>query len=149
MKNRIAWVALLFCIVACICLFAAETRPETETKVVKAQKFELIDKEGKVRAALSVKDDGEPSLSLIDSDGTTRAEVFLVDGCPVLAIRDKVGKTRAALTASPAGNAGLVLLDKDEKERASFGLDFDGSPKMEIRDKAGNKTKVLLPPSEK
>ena len=128
-----------------IALVAVAVVPKTTQNVVRAQKFELIDENGRLCASLGLTKDGSPSFVLQDASGTARVEVLLAsDGCPVVVIRDKNGKSRAALTASPAGNAGLVFLDKDEKEKASFGLDFDGTPKLDVRDNQGKAENVLL-----
>src|SRR3712207_4774966 len=43
-------------------------QPPQQAEVVRAEKFEVIDKGGKARIVLTVKDDGSPTLGLLDQD---------------------------------------------------------------------------------
>jgi len=49
----------------------AERTPQ-ETKVIRAEKFEVVDKEGRGRGELGLRSDGVPVLRLYDEDGTPR-----------------------------------------------------------------------------
>ena len=53
--------------------YAAGQAKATAPKVVRAQKFEVVDAEGRVRAMLGLLPDGSPSLELSDEQGKTRA----------------------------------------------------------------------------
>jgi hypothetical protein len=46
----------------------AEKTPQ-ETKIIRAEKFEVVDKDGKVRGELGLRSDGVPVLRLYDEDG--------------------------------------------------------------------------------
>ena len=83
--------------------------------IIRARSFELVDKDGKLRAGLGLSDYGGPSLFLYDKNGKNRAGLGLADGVPILMIRDKDGKTRAGLGLSDDGGPRLELYDKDEK----------------------------------
>jgi hypothetical protein len=87
-------------------------------KVVRAQRFEVVAKDGKVRAVLDVDKDGRsPRLRLCDKDGNVRARLGLgKDGAPGLLLWGKGGEARAMLDL-----LGLRLADEDGKERASLG----------------------------
>lgn len=43
-----------------------------EPKVIRAEKFEVVDKNGKVRGELGLRSDGTPILRLYDEDGNPR-----------------------------------------------------------------------------
>lgn len=47
-------------------------RTPQETNVIQAEKFEVVDKKGKVRGELGLRSDGVPVLRLYDEDGTPR-----------------------------------------------------------------------------
>jgi hypothetical protein len=65
-------------------------------------RLELLDQEGKVRAALGLEADGAPGLKLCDGKQAPRAELSLASvGDPTLNLRDQAGGLRAAL-----GNVG-------------------------------------------
>jgi hypothetical protein len=49
----------------------AERTPQ-ETKIIQAEKFEVVDKDGRVRGELGLRSDGVPVLRLFDDDGTPR-----------------------------------------------------------------------------
>ena len=60
--------------------------------VVRAKKFQVVDDQGKKRAALGLSDDGGPALLLYDADGKKRAGLFLAsDGSPSLSLYRKGG----------------------------------------------------------
>src|SRR5262249_16335273 len=49
----------------------AERTPQ-EMKVIQAEKFEVVDKDGRVRGELGLRSDGGPILRLFDDHGTPR-----------------------------------------------------------------------------
>lgn len=63
--------ALLF---GAVLLRVAPVRSSSE-EVVRAQRFELVDPEGKVRAQLNLESDGEAVLRLRDATGAIRVKV--------------------------------------------------------------------------
>ena len=88
-------------------------------EVVGAERFEVVDKDGKLRAALWL-DNGEPNLVLADKTGKIRAKLSLADGKPALWLADKNGKPRAGLSLLNEEPT-LVLADKTGKTRAVLG----------------------------
>lgn len=108
----------------------------------------FFDKQHNPCAVLSVSD-GSPSLTLRDKDGKIRAKLSLFDdGSPSLALRDKDGKTRAELSTFGDGLPLLVLYDRHGKSRASLGVREDGTSGIEaegfiLRDTHG-RGRVLL-----
>lgn len=73
-------------------------------KVIRAQRFELVDSKGKVRAALTLGPDGTPTVSRFTEDGELRAIVALHEN----------------------GSQGILLRDKDGHMRVMVGLDEEG-----------------------
>jgi hypothetical protein len=117
--------------------------------ILEANEFVLRDKDGKVRAALALRDkDGSPGLAFLDRKGQVRLSFDLSAGddadadatapandkaktppreTPGVNIYDESGGLRAALTIRPDGTPGLGLFDKDQKPRLSLDLCADGS----------------------
>ena len=122
----------------------AEKTLETQ-KVVAAEEFRLVDKEGntlstwgmyaggpgmvlfskkgKFRAVFSLTSPGEsPVLTFADKNGVHRATVGLGDKRqPYLTLRDQVGKERISLSLDDKGDPYVVLYDSNENERAVLG----------------------------
>lgn len=95
-------------------VIAQETK--SDAKTVSAEEFRLVDKAGKVRAALAFSAEGEPYLALLDSAEGQR--VWLgISANPGLAIKDnKESKTRVMLTLDDAaGQPSLVLRSRQHQ----------------------------------
>ena len=90
-----------------------EAEAATEDVVVQAQRFEVVDSSGKVRATLAMLPDGMSGLALFDAAGTPRANLLLSDkGTPSLSLDDAAGLERAALALAPFGDTpSLQMLD--------------------------------------
>ena len=94
-------------------LVFAESGP-LPTKVLQAERFEVVDQAGQTRAALAVAANGALGLTLADQAGKTRAILgTLSDGTPHLGFIDRKGKARAILGTMPNGSMALALLDKN------------------------------------
>ncbi|HTN43550.1 MAG TPA: hypothetical protein VMN77_07100 [Nitrospiria bacterium] len=76
----------------------------TPQKEVRAQKFVLVDKNGRDRAILDVADDG-PALILVDKDGKPHTSLNLNgSGSPVSALPDKNRKPHPILRPEYGGD---------------------------------------------
>ena len=53
---------------------------DKEPKVVRAERFELTDPEGEVRAAMGFTEEGSPNLRFFDEHGTPRVSLGLFKG---------------------------------------------------------------------
>jgi hypothetical protein len=119
--------------------------------MLEAHEFVLRDKDGKARAALTLRDkDGAPGMAFFDHKGQVRLSFDLgshdVEGSdadsdgrdkadargprretPGVNIYDEDGGLRAALTIRPDGTPGLGLFDKEAQPRLSLDLCTDGS----------------------
>jgi len=128
-RGRWALVIAAVCLVvtAAAIAYAAGQATAPVQEVVRAQKFELVDEAGKMRAALAMLPSGA-GLGLYDNDGKLRADLLLLsDGGPRLRLLDKEEKPRAGLMLLADGSPALVLYDKDGKARAGLLVSADGS----------------------
>ena len=137
-------VACLVVTVAAIA-YAAGKATSDVPEVIRAQRFEVVDAEGKVRAVLALDrvllwtgpsrpPDGA-LLALYDDQGKRRAEISLFpSGQPRLMLSDAQGKMRAELALSEF----LAVLDDQDKLRAEAALS-----RLTLRDGQG-KTRAKL-----
>jgi len=139
--SRPKWAALVVgaCLVVTAVALAyaagkADSVPAGE--VVRAQGFEVVDGEGRVRARLGLAaGQPRPILVFCDEQGKTRVSMsLLADGSPVLALSDKEAKPRAGLMLTAGGLPIVGLVDGQGKRRASLGLAGDGSPSLDLYD---------------
>lgn len=124
-------VLCLLILVSLACGGGEEQLPEATVvpEVLQAQRFELMDAEGKVRMVMSVLEGGRPSLALLDAAGEARAWMFLsTDGHP-----------RLVLTDTPL----LVLADAQDEIRSVLRLEPDGAPVFGLIDESGATRSVI------
>jgi hypothetical protein len=169
----VKWAMVL---VACAVLaamavaYAAGQAKAAAPKVVRAQRFEVVDAEGRVRgeiglgtdghtpglmfcndkgkvcAMLVVSPDGSSSLMLSDAKGGTRGALMVgSDGRPNLWLYDgnAKGKLRAALSVGSDGQPSLGLYDAKGELRAALGTDSGGRPSLGLADEQGKPRAVL------
>jgi hypothetical protein len=110
----------------------------TQTKVVRAEKFELVDSQGRVRAELVVPGGNSgPKFALMDIRGRERALLFLVrDTNGALQFLGKDGNANAELGLDEGG---IPALHFHHRTRAgiSLALDYDDSPSLLMRGQDG------------
>jgi hypothetical protein len=99
---------------------AQAQNPDEAGKVVRAEEFRLVGKDGKTCAMLK-----------------------LLAGEPCLALYDQTGKRRVALGLLKSGEPELELCDLTGKSRAVMGMDESGQPWLELRDQTGEARAVL------
>src|SRR4051812_19476379 len=106
--------------------------PPALEKVIRAEQFEVLGTDGKVRAVLTGKDDEGPTLRLLDTDGEDRVVLSLrPTEEAVLAFRDKGQKARLSLTLLKEGPR-VDLWDPDGKNiRSAWRTAADGAPLLE------------------
>ena len=104
-------MAVCVVVAAVAVAYAAGQTPAPE--VMRAQSFELVDAEGRVRGEMSMGARGRsPGLRLWDEKGEKRAELVLVKGEPALTFYNEKGKARAEV-AVVNGKAVLGLCDEE------------------------------------
>jgi len=97
---------------------AAQNAPE---KILKAERFVLVDDKGAQRGVWEINATGVVRLTLCNKEGKARLDLSLY--------QDE--------------NASLDLYDRDRKYRASLGLDVEGSPSLHLRGKNQSSVNVL------
>jgi hypothetical protein len=96
----------------------AEESPGQGTKIVSAEEFRLMDKQGRIRALLSFSADGGPYLALIDQQETHRVWIGLTPLETGVAVRDVDGATRLVLSVDPEGEPSLVVRDRQRRSKS-------------------------------
>ncbi len=88
--------------------------------VIRAERFELLDAKGNVRALLSCEEDtGVPSCVFYDAKGEARVIVGLSwNDMPQIQLAAPDGTARVALVVRPEGTGMIVLADGDQKTKA-------------------------------
>lgn len=123
--------------------------PAPAASVLRTERLEIVDKEGRVRALLTTLEDTRPTLALLDKSGEFRAWLFLSeDGSPKLALvnnpllvlTDAAGEFRLVLRLDREGSPSLGLSDNTGTFRSMLQLTKDGSPVLSLHDKEGKVT---------
>lgn len=117
--------------------------------VVRARRFELVDAEGRMRAALGFLVTGDPALRLFDAAGNTQAQLSVDDeGNLALVLCDAAEKPRASLMVLDDGVPGLFLYDAAGEEQAQLSVPADGGPGLWLRGAAGGTRALLCVPAD-
>lgn len=113
--------------------------------VVRAKSFELVNDAGALRARLTVDDDGEPQLTMLDKNGNYRLALFQEDdGTPGLVLLDQNGKHRLRLGTSDSGSPYLDINDRNNNTRLWLGESDEGTPMLYMADRNGGRRFELL-----
>jgi hypothetical protein len=116
---------------------SARQNPEIP-KLLQAQEFRLVDKDGAARATMALQPDGSPYISLSDKMNNRRIVLRIrPDGGAVLSINDPDGKNRIALDTLPDGSATVSATGKNGKSGAGLLVPADGNPMVVVKDKDG------------
>ena len=134
-RTRLLVGALL--VVTSLALLGAAASPEAENPVVRANRFELVDSEGRVRGELSLQD-GAPVFSLLDTAGRDRLSLNHDAGGTALFIRDQEGVIRLGAAHFKHGGGGFALHGPDSKGAAVLYYDESGS--LSFYDTDGNRS---------
>src|SRR5260221_6428771 len=91
------------------------------SRALRAEKFVLVDHDGKERGVFDVNKLGEAQIALMDDSGRSRAE-FQVggNGAGAIAFYDQHGNKRVVLGASPSERNGLGIYSKSGRQIAGF-----------------------------
>ena len=117
---------------------------DAQSKVVRGERFELVDASGAVTATLGPEHSGAPGLTLFGKDGkpSIRLAVNPVSGGNIFLL-DSEERARVNLLVTPEGQPFLHFLDAGERGRASFGLSVEGEPKLYLCDVDGTPRATL------
>jgi hypothetical protein len=113
-------------------------------KVVIAEEFRLVDKEGKILSTWGMYAGG-PGIVLFNKSGQFRAVFSLTspDEGPILTFADNKGNHRAIVGLGSGKQPYVTLRDQTGNERISLSLDDDGDPYLALYDQAENERAVL------
>jgi hypothetical protein len=108
------WVCIVSLCVVVAAAAAFGAGKSAAPDVIQAQRFELVDADGEVRARLSVAPTIGPSLFLYDDRGEVRVRLRLTpDGCPSLELWDEEGRGGAAVFVGTEDSPTMVLRRRD------------------------------------
>jgi hypothetical protein len=150
MAKHCPVVVLALCLVVTVAAVAYAARQVKAAKVLQAQRFELVDSAGRVRAELGLSPEGNPALTLWSNKAGaskvhTRASLWLAkDGSPRLSLWDGDGQERAGIWLESDGYPALRMWDSAGKLRVAAGEFMkDGSPSIILKDSAGQDRAIL------
>jgi hypothetical protein len=106
-------------------------------EAVRAHTFEVVDKAGRVRAALGVSDDGATILEFLDERDRLRLKLQFDSGDAAVLLFDRQERQRLMLLAKEDGSAAVVGVDAKGENRIWLGQDAHGSPALVGFDGAG------------
>jgi hypothetical protein len=125
---------------ALLSLFPPNTAlaPPVGSKIIAASEFQLIDKNHKPRAAITILKNGDAAISFRNSANSSEAQLGMSEtGIPKLSLYDETGKLRALLSITPNSGPSLRLLHADGKPRAWLNVQNNGEPVIGVCDKNG------------
>ncbi len=124
-----AVTAACLAIMAVAVAYAMGSAKEPAAKVMRAERFELVDSAGNVTAILAADPDG---LAICDPKGRTRAIVGMpLGGAPALGLLDS-GGARISMDMTSDGDAQLTMFAKSGKAVVHLGVSPDGAPRLDL-----------------
>jgi hypothetical protein len=133
---KAGWVILILpvCFAVTVAAIAYAAGKTSAPDVIRAQKFELVDAEGRVRAALEVKDDGTAQLELCDEKDRPRAALTHFpdpDDYTCLEFCDETGAELLSL-GEGLGGSGMAFHDGSGSLRAALLVDLEQTATGEL-----------------
>jgi hypothetical protein len=117
-SMRRGWIFALVIVAGCSAAgFALQ-----QTREVTADKFVLVDAQGRTRGLLRMTDDGTPMLSFYTSAGNVRASIAGGETGADVSVFDAKGQKAARLRSESDGHAGLAFYDGAGNEVVQLGM---------------------------
>jgi hypothetical protein len=140
-SRRWKRVASLGLVLAAAAALLGQAAPLGPAKVVDAERFNVRDPAGNLRAILGTSPDGATSLLLYNPAGVHQAGLgVMADGTASIFLGNPAGRTVTELTLYRDGTPSLIFRDRAGKTRALLGAASDGYPFAYFLDAAGNNT---------
>jgi len=144
LERDVRWwkrVAGLGGVLAIAAALLGQTPAGGPVKSVEAERFNVRDAAGNVRALLGTTSDGATSLLLYNATGVNQAGLgVMADGSTSVFLANPAGRTVTELTLYRDGTPTLVFRDRNGKTRTLMGAAADGYPFAYFLDAAGNNT---------
>lgn len=158
------WLALCATGLTCVILLvpgsagSKEARPAEE---VRAERFILVDKDGReqgvfgftqgghpglrigpveggMTAELQIDRSGMPRFGLMDDQGRAIVGIGVLEkNLPVIVLKGPNGERQVAMTVSKDGTPYVGLYDSEKRARSEWKLDANGNPVLVLRDQKG------------
>jgi hypothetical protein len=94
---------------------------EATSKTVRAEAFELVDHNNKLRGVVKIGAGDAPSFQLFDANGVARIRIEVAaDGSALMAVNGPKGKTRASIWTPASGPGGIAIDDEKGGRCAMF-----------------------------
>ncbi|MBE7490382.1 MAG: hypothetical protein HS108_01260 [Planctomycetes bacterium] len=133
----------------CSNLLHAPAGAQEAPAVLRAQRFELVDEGGTVRASLSAAG-GVTELRLIGHDDDTNATLRIRrDGSTALTFHDAKQQARMVLGIGGASVGGLAFADAAGNSRLALGTDKAGAPALTMNYASGKLAGIFTVQSER
>ena len=115
--GRLEWRSRLWSGIAFAALAWALTTSALapEDEVVAAERFELVDAEGRVRAEVAIDEDGSAGFFVRDEDGRVRATLIQDDSQAAMYLLDGEGTIRVGAAQYAHGGGGFALHGEESK----------------------------------
>jgi hypothetical protein len=130
-RARLVAVIAAACAVVTAAAIAYAAGQASAPEVMQAQRFELVDSEGKVKAVLGVRKQGSivhQVTVLGPREHTTEETELVVSGggaeLPYLELKDEEGRTRVEVTFDRAGDPAILMKDGQGKVVFAAPLEF-------------------------
>jgi hypothetical protein len=134
-SNRL-WKRAAVCLMSALFTTLALGQARLAQKDVLAEKFTLVDANGKEWASLAMAANGEPTLAMFNAGGEPRVLLGVSpDGAAHLSLHNGVGLAQTDLGVAKAGEPSLLFFDGQEKMRGYLGVQKDGAPLIALLNK--------------
>ncbi|MBV8357167.1 MAG: hypothetical protein JO189_04415, partial [Deltaproteobacteria bacterium] len=114
-------------------------------RILTAEEFELVDKNGDRRASLQVTSRGMADLMMFDGEGNDRAEFRVArDGGSSLEFFDTNGNQRIVVGETPPGRNGIAIYDKSGRQLATLSVAADNQANLTLYDANSGRARAGL-----
>jgi hypothetical protein len=109
------------------------------TKLIQAERFTLVDKDGTRRAELFMTEQGDPELTFLDKNQKHRLFLYSADhdNSAGINIYDDSGKSRLRIRGTTDNTAGLIVYDTTGRRRTDLCVGKDGWAGLGVYDQLG------------
>lgn len=109
LEKRQRWMIILPCGMAAVILIAAASPSPSRSEVIEARSFRLVDRQGAVRAELTIASDGAAGLLIHDEEQRVRVSLTHDDNQSALFFTDDAGQVRVGVAQFAHGGGGVAL----------------------------------------